>query len=199
MTYEEKKFDLPALDGISEKQIEVHLGLYAGYVKHVNLIRERIGELSHDTEKNGYAIAEMQRRLGFEFGGMRNHEYYFGQLERGAKEPSSESELMKSIMQEWGSFDDWLARFKHIAGTRGVGWAMLYFDREHGRLVQTWVDEQHIGQLAGLDIILGIDMWEHAFMVDYMPSEKTKYIDAFFKNLNWGVMEKRFADASANR
>ncbi|MEY3784396.1 MAG: hypothetical protein RLZZ230_718, partial [Candidatus Parcubacteria bacterium] len=80
MKYEPITFTLPELDGISTDTITNHLGLYQGYVKHVNLIQEKITAYNSDAENNAFAIAEMQRRLGFEFGGMRNHEYYFAQL-----------------------------------------------------------------------------------------------------------------------
>ena len=86
MTYEPRTFILPDVEGISKETMDNHLGLYAGYVKHVNLIREKIDAYNNDPEQNAYAIAEMQRRLGFEFGGMRNHEYYFAQFEGGATE-----------------------------------------------------------------------------------------------------------------
>lgn len=193
MNYEAKTFDIPELDGISAETIEEHLGLYKGYVKHVNLIHEKIDEFSGDMEKNSYAIAEMQRRLGFEFGGMRNHEYYFSQFEGGAKELPKDSELAQSIDYLWGSFDAWINRFKQIAATRGVGWAMLYLDPKEQRLLQTWVDEQHLGQLADLNIVLALDMWEHSYMLDYPPSKKKEYIEAFFRNLNWEVVASRVA------
>ena len=193
-TYQAHTFDIPELKGISAKQIELHLGLYSGYVNHVNLIHEQIEYLSGDMEKNGYAIAEMQRRLGFEFGGMRNHEYYFSQFEGSATELAHDGALMQSITRQWGSFENWLTRFSYIAATRGVGWAMLYVDRKHERLIQTWVDEQHVGLLSDLDIILGLDMWEHSYMADYLPAEKKQYIEAFFTNLNWSVVEKRLAE-----
>lgn len=191
MVYEAKKFNIPTLNGISEKTIEEHLGLYAGYVKHVNLIHEKVEELKQDLEKNSFALAEVQRRLGFEFGGMKNHEAYFEQFEGAATELSDESELHKRITQTWGSFDAFLAQFKTTALTRGVGWAMLYFDRSAERLVITWIDEQHIGQLTNVEIILGLDMWEHSYMLDHPPSEKKKYIEAFFENINWDVVAKR--------
>lgn len=190
MNYETKKFNIPELDGISKESIELHLGLYAGYVKHVNLIREKIAAYENDMDSNAYAIAEMQRRLGFEFGGMRNHEYYFSQLEGGAKE-LPDGNLKSIIEAQWGSYEAWLERFKTIAKTRGVGWAMLYFDKQTNQLVQTWADEQHLGQLADLQIVLALDMWEHSYMRDYLPADKGKYIDAFFKNLNWEVVAAR--------
>lgn len=190
MTYEPVSFDIPDLDGISRESIDMHLGLYAGYVKHVNLIREKIAAYSADTDNNGYAIAEMQRRLGFEFGGMRNHEYYFAQLEGGATTLPA-GPLQEKIEYQWGSFETWLTRFKQIAATRGVGWAMLYHDPHTDQLVQTWVDEQHLGQLADVDIILALDMWEHAYLRDYVSSDKGQYVEAFFKNLNWEVVSGR--------
>ena len=190
MQYEAKKFNIPALDGISQESIDLHLGLYAGYVKHVNVIRDKIAAYSNDQENNGYAIAEMQRRLGFEFGGMKNHEYYFSQFEGGAK-PLPDGSVKDMITAQWGDFDTWLQRFKTVASTRGVGWAMLYFDKDTNQLVQTWVDEQHLGQLANAHIILALDMWEHSYMRDYLPAQKGEYIDAFFKNLNWEVVASR--------
>lgn len=192
MKYTALTFDIPELTGISRETIDLHLGLYAGYVKHVNLINDKIAAYSHDLEANTYAIAEMQRRFGFEFGGMRNHEYYFAQFEGGAKE-LPEGTLKDKITSQFGSVEMWLTRFKQIAMTRGAGWAMLYHDPHTDQLVQTWVDEQHFGQLVDTDIILGLDMWEHSFMRDYLPSDKAKYVDAFFANVNWEVVSSRLA------
>jgi len=192
MTYEPTTFDIPELEGISKETIDGHLGLYAGYVKHVNLIREKIDSYSADTDNNAYAMAEMQRRLGFEFGGMRNHEYYFAQLEGGAT-ALPDGLLKEKIEAQWGSVDVWLTRFKQIAMTRGVGWAMLYHDPNTDQLVQTWVDEQHIGQLVDVDIVLALDMWEHSYMRDYNAVDKGQYVEAFFNNLNWEVVAGRLA------
>jgi Fe-Mn family superoxide dismutase len=159
-------------------------------VKHVNLIHEKIEAFSHDLESNAYAISEMQRRLGFEFGGMRNHEYYFSQLEGGASE-LPEGPLKSKLIAGWGSLEAWQEQFTRLALTRGVGWAMLYHDPHTDQLVQAWVDEQHLGQLADLDIVLALDMWEHSYMLDYPPSKKKEYIAAFFKNLNWEAVAGR--------
>lgn len=190
MKYEALTFSIPELAGISKESIDLHLGLYQGYVKHVNVINDKIAMYSHDLEANTYAIAEMQRRLGFEFGGMRNHEYYFAQFEGGAK-ALPESTLKEKIVTQFDSIAAWQNRFTQIAMTRGVGWAMLYHDAHTDQLVMTWVDEQHIGQLADLDIILALDMWEHSYMRDYVPADKKKYIEAFFQNLNWEVVSER--------
>ena len=190
MKYEALTFDIPELDGISKQTVDEHIGLYNGYVKHVNLIRERIDAYSNDPDNNGYAISEMQRRLGFEFGGMRNHEYYFSQFEGGAKE-LPDGKLKDKIESQWGSIEEWRKRFTVIAKTRGVGWAMLYYDPHTDQLVQTWVDEQQLGQLVDLDLVLGLDMWEHSYLMDYPPSKKAEYIEAFFRNVNWEVVNSR--------
>jgi superoxide dismutase, Fe-Mn family len=192
MSFTERKFSIGELAGISARTIEEHLKLYAGYVKSSNLIIEKVNELSADLGKNTYTIGELQRRFGFEFDGMRNHEYYFEQFEGGANASDQSSPLVAELSKVFGTFDTWLARFKTLAMTRGPGWAMLYFDPITKQLVQTWVDEQHLGQLTGLQVVLALDMWEHSFMLDYVPSEKKKYVEAFFANLNWKVVETRY-------
>ena len=194
--FEEKKFNIPELKGISAKTVEEHLKLYAGYVKHSNLIMQKIDELAEDAEKNAYALGEVQRRFGFEYNGMRNHEVYFDSLSDGSTPLTTSGSLAEKISATWGSFDLWLNRFKSIALTRGIGWAMLYYDRKEGRLLSTWVDEQHLGQLQDCSLIIGLDMWEHSYVADYQPSGKKQYVEDFFANLNWSKVEKNFANAS---
>ncbi len=192
--YTEQKFNIGELEGISKKNIEEHFKLYAGYVKNTNLIMEKMAELRADSEKNAYMIGELQRRFGFEFDGMSNHEYYFKSLEGGHSDLSA-GDLKSMIESQFGSFDTWLATFTAMAMTRGVGWAMLYYDHHAGQLVHAWVEEQHLGHLTGLQPVLALDIWEHAYVYDYATSEKKKYIEAFFKNLNWSVIEKNFMEA----
>lgn len=193
--YTEQKFNIPELKGISRKAIEEHVKLYSGYVKNTNLIYDKLEEYMKDSEKHAYAMGELQRRFSFEWNGMRNHEYYFKSLEGGAS-ALGEGTLKKAIVAEFGSFETWLTIFKSIALTRGIGWAMLYYDKHEKKLVHAWVDEQHLGQLNGAELILGLDMWEHSFLFDYIPSEKKKYVEAFFENLNWSVIEENFERAS---
>ncbi len=189
-TFKTKEFNIGELKGISPKTIEEHLKLYKGYVNNANIIFNKLYELKSDPEKNAYLLAETQRRLGFEFGGMRNHEYYFSSLSGGPKEINKNGKLYKKIEEDWACFQTFLGHFKFVALTRGIGWAMLYFDKESNKLLITWVDEQHMGHLAGCEIILALDMWEHSYYLDYIPSEKKKYIEAFFENLNWDIIEK---------
>lgn len=198
--YTEQAFTIPELAGISTKTTETHLKLYAGYVKQTNTILDQIAELSKDAEKNALALSELQRRFAFEFDGMRNHEYFFKQFEGGTNAIlENAGGLKEAIVAEWGDFEGWLNRFKAIASTRGVGWAILYYDRVAKKLLNAWVDEQHLGHLTSLDFILGLDVWEHAFILDYAPADRKKYIEAFFANLNWAVIEKRFADAISTK
>jgi superoxide dismutase, Fe-Mn family len=193
--YQTQTFNIPELKGISKHTIEEHFKLYTGYVKFANTILEKIQEYKQDSEKNAYALAELQRRFSFEFNGMRNHEYYFKSLESGAKKLSAESELGKAIKAEFGSFDAWLSTFITVALTRGIGWAIMYYDPNTKKLTHAWVDEHHVGHLGGLPIVLALDMWEHAFIFDYSPTDKRKYITAFFENLNWSVIEKNYLAA----
>ena len=191
----EIKFNLPVLKGISQKNIEQHLKLYSGYVKNANLVLEKIEELKKDEVNNAYLLGELQRRFAFEFGGVRNHEYYFNSLENGPKTLPENSKLKEAIIKDFGSFEDWLTRFKTVAMTRGIGWAILYYDKKTGQLLNQWVDEQHLGHLVSTSPILCLDMWEHSFVADYQPSGKGQYIEDFFANLNWSKIEENFSEA----
>ncbi len=193
--FEEIKFKIGALKGISAKNIEEHLKLYTGYVNQTNLVLEKIEELSTESEKNIGLLSGLQKRLGFEYNGMRNHEVYFNSLSGNAHSLASESKLKKQISENFGSFEKWLVYYKVIATTRGIGWAMLYYDRKENRLLTTWIDEQHFGQLQDCTLILALDMWEHSFVFDYQPSGKKQYIEDFFDNLNWEVVEENFKKA----
>jgi Fe-Mn family superoxide dismutase len=195
--YIEQQFSIPTLNGISERTIEEHKKLYAGYVKHANLIMDHIKELSVDADKNVYEINELQRRFAFEWGGMRNHEVYFALL-TGATQPDAAPTLTAAIINQWGAVDVWLARFSAIAMTRGIGWAMLYYDTKSGELVNGWVDEQHLGQLVGCVPIIALDMWEHSYVADYQPSGKKQYVTDFLAQMNWAVAQQHFATASAS-
>jgi len=196
MSYAARTFDLPELKGLSKKQIDVHLALYEGYVKHVNLILEKIQKLrEEDAEGNAFVMNELRRRLGFEFDGMRMHEYYFEQFEGGPLVASGEGSLRKVATEKYGSWDGFLAHVKEVAGTRGIGWVVVYFDVAAATLHTAFVNDHELGQLAGLPIILAMDLWEHAFMVDYVPAEKKAYVDAFLDNVNWTKVENRLANA----
>ena len=193
--YQERTFDIPKLKGLSTTSVEEHLKLYSGYVKHTNHILEKIEVLrKEDAEANKYEIGELRRRLGFEFDGMRNHEYYFSAFEGGAQ-GLADGDLKKAIEKEWDGYAEWSAEFTQMATTRGVGWAILYYDQHANRLLNAWIDEQQFGHLTGCQPVLMLDMWEHSFVHDYQPSGKGQYVEDFFENLNWAVIEENFKQA----
>ncbi len=190
MQYQEKTFQFGALEGLSEKQVEVHLGLYAGYVKNVNILLSEMERMKAEGVE-GPMLAEVRRRFGFEYNGMRMHEYYFEQFEGGRVEVGGA--LKDAMIERWGSVEAWRADFDAVAKLRGIGWALLVQDERTGALHHVWVSDHELGQLGGARVILALDVWEHAFMVDYVPAERGRYIEAFFANVNWDVVGKRFA------
>jgi superoxide dismutase, Fe-Mn family len=193
MEYQARSFALPAqLEGISPKSVEEHLGLYQGYVKNFNAQTALLAELLKDSEKNAHAISELVRRRSFEFGGMRLHEHYFAQWEGGAQALDPNSALGNALARQFGSSEAALAQVRQAGLMRGPGWSLLYFDKEAGQFHIGFSGEQHQGHFVTLPIVLALDVWEHAYILDYGAQGKGKYIDAFFKNLNWSVVEKRF-------
>ncbi len=205
MEYQEKKFNLSMLDGISPKSVEEHLGLYAGYVKNFNAMTALAGELMKDSDlpaapgstaqagKNTHAIAELMRRRSFEFGGMRLHELYFPQWEGAPQALNPESGLGQSLTRQYGNAEYAMKEVRQVAAMRGPGWSLLYWDKEAGQFLVGFTGEQHQGHFVTLPVILALDVWEHAYLLDYGAQGKGKYVDAFFKNLNWAVMEERFS------
>lgn len=188
--YTPQKFEFGTLDGISAKQLEVHIKLYEGYVKNLNTLAEVQTELKKDSEKNAYALSEVTRRIGFEFNGMRMHEHYFSEWE-GSPAPIHGA-LEDALAAQYGSYEAWEAEIKAVSMMRGIGWAVTSYDPTGKTFVNHFVADHELGQLNGTTTILAIDLWEHAYMVDYTPAEKKQYVEAFFKNLNGAVVEKRF-------
>ena len=197
MQYTEKKFDIPQLDGISAKSVEEHLGLYAGYVKNFNAVSAAIEDLLSDPQKNALAIAELRRRHSFEFDGMKLHELYFAQFEGTSTPPSVNGPLAQALAKHWGSVQAAIDRVQQTGMMRGPGWSILYFNPDNGAFHMSFVGEQHQGHFVTLPVVLALDVWEHAYLLDYGAAGKAKYIDAFFKNINWPVIDARFASVAA--
>ena len=182
------------LAGISDGQIAEHLKLYEGYVKRTNALTERLYGICGEGKASGAdpVYAELTRRLGFEYNGMILHEYYFGALRSGGQaEPPAGSKLRKAIEASFGKYETWLADLRSVATMPGVGWAVLYQDPTTGWLSNHWITLHNDGNPAGFHVILALDAWEHAFMRDYQATERAKYVDAFFKNVDWEACEKR--------
>jgi len=197
MQYTEKKFDIPQLDGISAKSVEEHLGLYAGYVKNFNAVSAAIEDLLSDPQKNALAIAELRRRDSFEFDGMKLHELYFAQFEGTSTPLSVNGPLAQALAKHWGSVQAAIDRVQQTGMMRGPGWSILYFNPDNGAFHMSFVGEQHQGHFVTLPVVLALDVWEHAYLLDYGAAGKAKYIDAFFKNINWPVIDARFASVAA--
>lgn len=189
MSYQEQSFNLPVMEGLSQKQIEAHLKLYAGYVKNVNTLDELRASLSEDPAKNAVLLSELTRRYGFEWNGMRLHEHYFSAL---GGDGTMEGACANAIAAQFGSHDAWKAAMKSVAMMRGIGWTLLVRDPQTQRLSITWISDHEIGHLAGCDVLFALDVWEHAFLLDYLPAERGTYIDAVFKNMNWSAVETRW-------
>lgn len=192
-TYEAKTFNIPTLEGISARSIEEHLGLYQGYVKNFNAMSSLIAEFLVDTEKHAHALSEIIRRRSFEFCGMRLHELYFAQFEGGATSHSADSPLATALTLQYGSVEAMMEQVKGAALMRGPGWANLYYDAQERMFHIGFAGEQHQGHFATLPIILALDVWEHSYLLDHGAAGKAKYVDAFFKNVNWTVIESRYS------
>ena len=159
-------------------------------MKNINALDEKIATLENSETVDAYTLAELRRRLGFEFNGMRLHEYYFENL-GGDGSNLSATTLSSLVETQYGGFDKWLAEFKNAGMARGIGWVVLYYDSTIKKLRTVWITDHEIGHLAGLPIILAMDVWEHAYLLDYLPSQRKDYIEAFFSNINWSVVEER--------
>ncbi len=184
---------LKGLNGISDETIEIHLGLYNGYVNNTNVLNEKVIELTEGGKSGSPEYAEIKRRYGFEYNGMRLHEYYFDNLKSGGGELKDTSALGKAIIETYGSLDIWRNDFCKVGAMRGVGWAILYQDPEHKVLSNHWITLHEEGNVAGFKPLLVMDVWEHAWFKDYKPADRPKYIEAFLSNVDWSVVEQRLA------
>jgi Fe-Mn family superoxide dismutase len=202
--YQAKQFDLSGLKGISDQTLEMHFKLYEGYVKETNNLTSKISEFLQDgkvDQDEMPAYSELTRRLGFEYNGMVLHEYYFGNMKRnGSGDPEKQSRIYKVAEESFGSYDIWKADFVGVGKMRGVGWAICYENPANGRLSNHWITLHEVGNVSGFNPVLVMDVWEHAFLLDYKPADRPKYIEAFFSNIDWDAVEKRLtADNSASQ
>jgi Fe-Mn family superoxide dismutase len=194
-SYQAKQFNLSGLNGISDRTLEMHFKLYEGYVKETNKLTEKISEFLSDgkvDQEEVPAYSELTRRLGFEYNGMVLHEYYFGNMiQGGAGDPDRTSGFFRAAAESFGSYDIWKADFVGIGKMRGVGWAICYENPANGRLSNHWITLHETGNVAGFNPVLVMDVWEHAFLLDYKPAERPKYIEAFFSNIAWNACDER--------
>ena len=180
---------LIGMEGFSETLLRNHFTLYQGYVTNTNKILESLAQMVKEDKATTPEWAELKRRMGWEFNGMRLHEYYFENL--GSKGPiKKDGKLGKKLAEDFGSYETWEKAFKAVGSMRGIGWAVLYQDNTNGRLINFWINEHDVGHPAGCNPLLILDIFEHAFMIDY-GLKRADYMAAFFKNINWTAVEGR--------
>jgi len=200
--YKAKSFDLSGLTGISDETLAMHFKLYEGYVTNTNLLNEQINGLFKDGQLDATkmaAFSELRRRYGFEYNGMVLHEYYFGNMKKqGTGDPNKDTAFAKAAAEGFGSYEVWKADFVATGKMRGVGWAATYQDPSNGALSNHWINLHETGNVAGYTPILIMDVWEHAFIKDYAPADRPKYIEAFFSNIDWDAVSSRL-QGSAGR
>jgi Fe-Mn family superoxide dismutase len=190
MAYTAKDYSkLIGMEGFGETLLTNHFTLYQGYVTNTNKVLDLLAAMLKDGKTTTPEYAELKRRFGFEFNGMRLHEYYFGNL--GGKAAIDKSgPLAKKLAEAYGSYEAWEQDFRATGAMRGIGWVVLYQDDTTGGLCNTWINEHETGHLAGCKPILVMDVFEHAFMLDY-GLKRADYIGAFFNNIDWKEAEKR--------
>lgn len=200
--YKAQTFNLSNLNGISDNTLAMHFKLYEGYVTNTNLLNEQLAELGGKeiTAKEMPVYSELTRRLGFEYNGMVLHEWYFGNLQSGGSgDPAAGSAFRKAAEASFGSYENWKKHFVTVGKMRGVGWAATYQDPVSGQLSTHWINLHETGNVAGFIPILIMDVWEHAFIRDYAPADRPKYIEAFFSNINWDACEQRLTQGISSR
>ena len=195
-SYTARQFNLSGLNGISDETLEMHFKLYEGYVKETNKLTEKISEFISDgnvDQEEMPAYSELTRRLGFEYNGMVLHEYYFDNLKSGGGtgDPAANTQFAQAAASTFGSYEIWKADFVGIGKMRGVGWAICNQNPANGRISNHWITLHETGNVAGFNPVLVMDVWEHAYLLDYKPAERPKYIEAFFSNINWSMVEER--------
>lgn len=190
--YEAQKFEhLLGLEGFSEKLLKNHFTLYEGYVANANKFSDAVFKLASEDKMATPEFAELTRRFGWEFNGMRLHELYFGNLMKDGSALEAQSPLGEKIVQDFGSIENWEKQFRATGAMRGIGWVVLYYDQDGDRLFNAWINEHDGGHFAGAVPILVMDVFEHAYMTDY-EIKKADYIEAFMKNVCFHVANARF-------
>jgi Fe-Mn family superoxide dismutase len=200
-TYKAQTFQLSDLNGISNQTLEMHFKLYEGYVTNTNTLNEKIASLVKEggvSPADMPVYSELTRRLGFEYNGMVLHEYYFGNMKRhGGGEPDRSSQFRQAVERVFPSFETWKADFSSVGKMRGVGWAICYLDPRTGFVSNHWIDLHETNNVAGFVPLLVMDVWEHAFLLDYKPADRPKYIEAFLSNVDWASVEARITANAA--
>lgn len=194
MNYTAKDFSfLLGMQGFSDTLLKNHFTLYQGYVANTNKVMGLLAAMLKDGKEGTPEFAELKRRFGWEFNGMRLHELYFENL-GGKGDPAMAPALAKRVITQFGSVEACAKDFNATAAMRGIGWVVCYEELESGLFINTWVNEHDVGHLTGCNPVLVLDVFEHAFMIDY-GLKRADYLTAFWKNVKWDVVEQRLETA----
>jgi len=189
--YQPKDYSyLLGMKGFDDALLKLHFQLYQGYVKQVNLLSDALKKFPNSTPLDTYEFGALKRRFGWEFDGMRLHELYFDNLGGKGSLPNPKSSFMESVTTQFGSFGQWKQDFVATALMRGIGWVILYREKQTDRLFNAWIDQHDVGHLATLKPIIVLDVWEHAYLTQY-GLNRADYVEAFMNNINWAVVDQR--------
>ena len=177
------------IEGISVRTNQEHYKLYQGYVNKWNEIIEKLKTADKSKAAATYSeYGELKRQETFNANGKILHEIFFPTILGGSGEPKGE--ILEKIKEDFGSFDAWKEDFIATA-MASRGWAILALELSSNKLFNFLVDLQNVGHVANTIPILALDVFEHAYFIDYGTNRRA-YIDAFFKNINWDYVEKRY-------
>jgi superoxide dismutase, Fe-Mn family len=192
MTYELRAFDLSGVEGLSKKAVDLHLGLYKGYVDNLNKLIEQTPKGGSPLVMDGY-----NRRFAFEYNGVKLHELFFEQLAGKRRQVLADSDWAEAVKEDFGDLNGWKSNIESLAATRGVGWVMTLRERGASRLHNFWVDLHHLYMPADSHVVFVLDVWEHAFMLDFTSEQKGEYVKTILQNVDWAVVEQRYASVEA--
>lgn len=195
MSYELKNFEtLIGLPGFSDQLLKNHFTLYQGYINNFNKLNDILVQIEKEDRFGTPEFAELNRHLGWEFNGLRLHEYYFKNLTNNSMPLEKNSSLITALEKEFGNFSNFEKDFKSMGVMRGIGWVILYYDALGDRLFNVWINEHDVGHFAGCVPLLVLDVFEHAYMVDY-GLKRADYIESFWKAIDWATVKSRFEAA----
>ena len=190
MQYVAKDYSkLIGMQGFSETLLKNHFTLYQGYVANTNKVLDILAQMLKDGKTGNPEYAELKRRMGWEFNGMRLHELYFENL-GGKAQLNKSGKLAQKMIEDFGSVENWEKDFRATGSMRGIGWCALYQDTADCRLLNFWINEHDVAHPAGCNPLLIMDVFEHAFLTDY-GLKRADYIESFIKNVNWSTVENR--------
>ena len=206
-TIKHKRIELPdlpynydALEPVISKEIMTlhHTRHHLSYVTGANAAMDKLEKMREGLGLELDYKATL-RDLSFHLSGHKLHSIFWTNMKKPEKKNLPSGAILEKIEEQFGSFEAWKAEFTAIGLMRGIGWTLLVHDAKTNVFHNVWVSDHEVGHLGGLPVMLAMDVWEHAYLLDYLPAERGKYIAAFFDNLRWDVCESRFTAARTEK